>query len=82
MRKAAVADTRVSSADVREARSVLMPRVTFSETATRGNDPVYVFGSRLRQQRFTADDFSLNKLNTASALRELQHAFWRNLESV
>jgi outer membrane protein TolC len=41
-----------------------MPRVTFSESATRGNDPVYVFGSRLRQQRFTADDFSLNKLNT------------------
>ena len=64
LRKAAVADTRVSSADVREARSVLMPRVVFSETATRGNDPVYVFGSRLRQQRFTTDDFSLNKLNT------------------
>ena len=64
LRRAAVADTRVSSADVREARSVLMPRVTFSETATRGNDPVYVFGSRLRQQRFRADDFSLNKLNT------------------
>jgi outer membrane protein len=64
LRKAAVADTRVSRADVREARSFLMPRVTFSETATRGNDPVYVFGTRLRQQRFTADDFSLNKLNT------------------
>jgi outer membrane protein len=64
LRKAALADTKVSSADVREARSVLMPRVTFSETATRGNDPVYVFGSRLRQQGFTADDFSLNKLNT------------------
>ncbi len=64
LRKAAVADTRVSSADVHEARSVLMPRVTFSETATRGNDPVYVFGSKLRQQRFKADDFLLNKLNT------------------
>jgi outer membrane protein len=64
LHKAALADTKQSSADVREARSVLMPRVTFSETATRGNDPVYVFGSRLRQQRFTADDFSLNKLNT------------------
>jgi outer membrane protein len=64
LRKAAIADTKASSADVREARSVLMPRVTFSETATRGNDPVYVFGSRLRQQRFTAEDFSLNKLNT------------------
>ena len=64
LRKAAVADTKAASADVREARSVLMPRVTFSETATRGNDPVYVFGSELRQQRFTAADFSLNKLNT------------------
>ena len=64
LRKAALADTKASSADVREARSALMPRVTFSETATRGNDPVYVFGNRLRQQRFTADDFSLNKLNT------------------
>jgi len=41
-----------------------MPRVTFSETATRGNDPVYVFGSKLRQRRFAADDFSLNKLDT------------------
>jgi len=75
LRKAAVADTRVSSADVREARSFLMPRVTFSETATRGNDPVYVFGSRLRQQRFTADDFSLNKLNTPLPLGNFSTRF-------
>jgi len=66
LRKVALADTKVASADVRQARSVLMPRLTFSETATRGNDPVYVFGSRLRQQRFTAADFALNKLNTPS----------------
>jgi outer membrane protein len=66
VRKAALADTKVSSAGVREARAVLMPRVMFSETATRGNDPVYVFGSRLRQQRFTANDFALNALNTPS----------------
>jgi len=64
LRKAALADTKVASADVGAARSVLMPRLTFSETATRGNDPVYVFGSKLRQQRFTAADFDLNKLNT------------------
>ena len=64
LRKAALAETRVTSADVREARSVLMPRLTFSETATRGNDPVYVFGSKLRQQRFTEADFALNKLDT------------------
>jgi outer membrane protein len=64
LRKVALADTKASSADVREARSFLMPRVMFSETATRGNDPVYVFGTRLRQQRFTTGDFALNKLNT------------------
>lgn len=64
MRKAALADIRAASADVREARSFLLPHLSFSETATRGNDPVYVFGSRLRQQRFTAADFALNQLNT------------------
>src|ERR1700687_2869999 len=63
-RKAALADTRAASADVREARSFLLPHVAFSETATRGNDPVYVFGSKLRQQRFTTADFALNVLNT------------------
>jgi outer membrane protein TolC len=63
-RKAALADTKAASADVRDARSFLLPHVTFSETATRGNDPVYVFGSKLRQQRFTTTDFGLNVLNT------------------
>ena len=63
-RKAGLADTRAASADVREARSFLLPHVVFSETATRGNDPVYVFGSKLRQQRFTTADFALNVLNT------------------
>ena len=64
LRKAAIADTKAASAGVRGARSFLLPHVSFSETATRGNDPVYVFGSRLRQQRFTAADFALNQLNT------------------
>jgi len=64
LRKAALADTEAASAGVREAQSFLMPHVAFSELATRGDDPVYVFGSKLRQRRFTTDDFALNKLNT------------------
>ena len=66
LRKAALADKKASAAGVQEARSFLMPHVTFSELATRGDDPVYVFGSKLRQQRFTADNFAppLNKLNS------------------
>jgi outer membrane protein len=63
-RKAALADTSAAAADVSEARSFLLPHATFSETVTRGNDPVYVFGSRLRQQRFASADFALNSLNT------------------
>lgn len=65
LRKAAQADTKAASAGVQEAQSFLMPHVTFSELATRGDDPVYIFGSKLRQQRFTADNFAppLNKLN-------------------
>ena len=64
LRKAALADTRAATADAQIARSFLLPRITFSETATRGNDPVYVFGTRLRQERFTTADFALNRLNT------------------
>jgi outer membrane protein TolC len=66
LRKAALADTKAASAGVREAQSLLLPHVSFSELATRGDDPVYVFGSKLRQQRFTTDNFAppLNKLNT------------------
>jgi outer membrane protein len=64
LRKAALADTKAALAEVRVARSSLMPHLTLSETGTRGNDPVYVFGSKLRQQRFTTTDFALNKLNT------------------
>jgi len=62
-RKMALAETRAAAADVKEARSGLLPRIGFSETATDGNDPVYVFGGELRQQRFTAADFALNALN-------------------
>jgi outer membrane protein len=63
-RKIAIADTRAASAGVAEAKSALLPRIGFSETASRSDDPVYVFGEKLRQRRFTAADFGLNALNT------------------
>jgi|SRR5579864_4135942 len=62
--KAALAETRIAKADFKESRSFFFPRVDFAETATRSNDPVYVFGTRLRQGRFTAADFALNQLNS------------------
>lgn len=74
-RKAALADTKVAAADVKDARSFLLPHVTFSETATRGNDPVYVFGTKLRQQRFTTADFALNFLNTPTPVNNFSTRF-------
>jgi outer membrane protein len=85
LRKAALADRKAASAGVREAQSFLMPHVTFSEQATRGNDPVYVFGSKLRQQRFTTDDFALNKLNTPSPFGNFTSRFsgtWNLFDSL
>ena len=45
------------------ARTQLLPQVNFTEDISSGNDAVYVFGARLRQQRFTAADFALEALN-------------------
>lgn len=45
------------------ARTQLLPQLSFTEDISRGNDPVYAFGSRLRQRQFTQADFALNALN-------------------
>jgi len=62
-RKMALADSQVAHAQVSLAQSGFFPRVGFGETATIGNNPVYAFGTRLQQARFTAADFALNNLN-------------------
>ncbi|ACO32723.1 MULTISPECIES: TolC family protein [Acidobacterium] len=59
----AQAETRAAQAGVEQARAALLPHLQFTEDLTRGNDPVYAFGTRLRQQRFTQADFALNALN-------------------
>jgi outer membrane protein len=45
------------------ARTQLLPQLNFTEDISRGDDPVYAFGSRLRQRQFTQADFALNALN-------------------
>ena len=75
LHKAALADTRISAAGIREARSTLMPKIMFTESALRGNDPVFVFGTRLRQQSFTTADFALNRLNTPTPIGDFSSRF-------
>ena len=45
------------------AASARVPQLWASADYEYGNDPVYVFGALLRQNRFNSDDFSLNRLN-------------------
>lgn len=60
---AARAGVKEARAGVSMAQTGLLPHFTFSEDISRGNDPVYAFGTRLRQQRFSQSDFALNALN-------------------
>jgi len=57
------ADDKAASAAASMARIQLLPQLNFTEDISRGNDPVYAFGTRLRQRQFTQNDFLLNALN-------------------
>lgn len=66
--KLAAADMAASEAGFRLSKTPLLPQIQFSENLTRGDDPVYAFGTKLRQQVFQASDFDLNSLNRPSPL--------------
>lgn len=53
-------------------RAGYLPRVDFEQSYTAGNNPVYVFGTLLTQQRFTAANFALPSLNTPDPIDNLQ----------
>ena len=53
------------------ARTALLPQIGFTEDISRGDDPVYAFGMRLRQQRFTQADFAISALNTPDPIGDL-----------
>jgi outer membrane protein TolC len=75
LHKMAFADTASAQSQVSMAKSSFLPRITFSETATIGNDAVYAFGTRLRQARFTQNDFALNNLNHPEPIGDFASRF-------
>jgi len=62
------ASRRIAAAREQEARAVRYPRVDVTESATRGNNPVFVFGSLLEQGTFAARHFDPAFLNAPDAL--------------
>jgi len=57
------------------ARIQLLPQLNFTEDISRGNDPVYAFGTRLRQRQFTQQDFALNALNLPQSIGDFSTRF-------
>jgi outer membrane protein TolC len=67
------------------ARAALLPQLNFTEDLSRSNDPVYAFGSRLRQRRFTQADFALNALNRPQPIGNFSTRFsgsWTPFDSL
>jgi outer membrane protein len=61
--RAARASSAEAAAHVTEARSGFFPRVSFTESWQRGDQPVFVFSSLLSARSFTAANFALDALN-------------------
>jgi len=59
-----------SEAGIGEAVSAFLPKVEVSETFTRSDNPVIVFGSKLNQGRFAASDFAINNLNNPTPIND------------
>ncbi len=69
---AADAGEKEAEARIHQARSGYMPRVQFSESLQRSNNPVFVFTSLLTQHQFSEGNFAIGPLNHPDALNNYQ----------
>ncbi|MDA0203744.1 MAG: TolC family protein [Acidobacteria bacterium] len=70
--EAAAASEREAAAGTRAAEAGYLPRVSWMESYTRSNNPVYVFGSLLNQKQFGPDNFAVAALNNPDSLNNFQ----------
>ena len=75
MLKAARREVDVSRGKLKEARSYFLPNLNFYETFSRTDNPVYVFMSKLTQQRFGMMDFAIDSLNGPPPLNNYSSKF-------
>ena len=66
--------SEIADAQLREVRAGWFPLLQFSETFTRSDNPVFVFGSLLEQSRFAQQDFRLSTLNNPNPLSNFRTA--------
>lgn len=73
----AAAEARVAAAEERitQSRAGLLPRLNVSEGFLRTDNPPQVFAGKLNQERFTARDFDLERLNQPHAINDFATRF-------
>jgi outer membrane protein TolC len=67
--------TRESAERVTEARAGFFPRVSFTESWQRGDQPVFVFSSLLSARKFGAANFAVDTLNSPDPTGFFRGAF-------
>ena len=70
----ALSGREIADAQLREARAGWFPLLQLGETFTRGNNPVFVFGSLLEQSRFGPQNFQISSLNNPEPLSNFRTA--------
>jgi outer membrane protein TolC len=65
-------ESHAARARVGQARSAYFPRLDVSQGFTRGDNPIYVFGTLLTERQFTAANFALPLLNAPAPVDNFQ----------
>ena len=72
--RAAISGRKIADGQLSEARAGRFPLLQFSETFTRSNNPVFVFGSLLEQSRFAPQNFDIGLLNSPEPVNNFRTA--------
>ena len=66
------AGVRASDARIAQARAGMLPKVNYSESFARSDNPTFVFSSLLTQHQFGAGNFAIGPLNRPDFLNNFQ----------
>src|SRR5579862_2820044 len=66
------AGMQASAARIDQARAGWLPKLNYSESFTRSDNPVFVFSSLLEQHQFSAENFNIGPLNRPDFLNNFQ----------
>ncbi len=69
---AAAESERAAELRLDQARAGYLPKVNYTESFTRSDNPVFVFSSLLSQRRFTEQNFAIGELNRPGSMNNFQ----------